>query len=465
LLLCELNKQRVAGTSLKKVSVKRNLSYLYRVLDLFKDHIDSCFPELMEQRFIVACSGGLDSVVLAHLCKGSGMSFALAHCNFRLRGAESDEDERFVGQLAHSLEVPFFVVRFDTIDYVRSHGLSVQLAARELRYEWFSTLREKEGYAYVLTAHHLDDMLETFLINLSRGTGLDGLTGIPANSNRIIRPLLPFRRSELQDFANQQGLSWREDSSNEETKYLRNKIRHHLVPVLKELHPSFLDNFKMTQGYLSDAARMLQQHVTTLKESLFIPYFNGYKIDLKELNRLEPLNGYLYALFKDYGFTAWADVEGLLTAMSGKEVHSKTHRLIKDRKYLLLQQIQEETDNDGVAAALESPGDLPVKLVIEPAEAIEEKDNTILYVDKETLNHNLTVRKRKKGDYFYPLGMNGKKKVSKFFKDEKMDAVAKENQWLLCCGDDIVWIIGRRADDRFKITSDTKNILKITLKE
>jgi len=447
------------------MSVKRNLSYLYRVLDLFKDHINSCFPELMGQQLIVACSGGLDSVVLAHLCKVSGMSFAMAHCNFRLREAESDEDERFVEQLARSLEVPFFVVRFNTMDYVRTHGLSIQMAARELRYQWFSTLCEKEGYAYVLTAHHLDDTLETFLINLSRGTGLDGLTGIPARSNGILRPLLPFRRTEIQDFANQQRLSWREDSSNEETKYLRNKIRHHLVPVLKELHPSFLDNFKMTQGYLSDAARMLQQHVNNIKESLFTPYFNGYKIDLKALNSLAPLHGYLYALFKDYGFTAWADVEGLLTAMSGKEVRSKTHRLIKDRKYLLLQQIQEGDDNEGVAATLDTPGDLPIKLLIEPAKAIEEKDNTILYVDKETLNHSLTVRKRKKGDYFYPLGMNGKKKVSKFFKDEKMDAVAKENQWLLCCGDDIVWIIGRRADDRFKITSETKNILKITLKE
>jgi tRNA(Ile)-lysidine synthase len=460
-----LYKQLAAGTSSKKMSVKRNLSYLYQVLDLFKDHINSCFPELMEQPLIVACSGGLDSVVLAHLCNVTGMSFALAHCNFGLREAESDEDERFVEQLAHSLDVPFFVVHFDTMDHVRSHGLSIQMAARELRYQWFSTLCEKEGYTYVLTAHHLDDTLETFLINLSRGTGLDGLTGIPARSNGILRPLLPFRRSEIQDFANQQHLSWREDSSNEETKYLRNKIRHHLVPDLKELHPSFLDNFKMTQGYLSDAAKMLQQHVNKVKESLFTPYFNGYKIDLKALNSLEPLNGYLYALFKEYGFTAWADVEGLLTAMSGKEVHSKTHRLIKDRKYLLLQQIQKGTDPEGMATTLDTPGDLPINLLIEPAAAIVEKDNTILYVDKETLNHSLTVRKRKKGDYFYPLGMNGKKKVSKFFKDEKMDAVAKENQWLLCCGDDIVWIIGRRADDRFKITSDTKKILKITLKE
>ncbi|MBT8282132.1 MAG: tRNA lysidine(34) synthetase TilS, partial [Muriicola sp.] len=209
----------------------------------------------------------------------------------------------------------------------------------------------------------------------------------------------------------------------------------------------------------------LSAHVNSIKEQIFIPYHQGYKIPLEALNKLEPTESYLYEIFKTYGFTSWVDISGLLTAMSGKEVRSKSHRLIKDRQHLILQQLIEESPARDEEEIPEVTGDLPLEIKIEEVEDIEEKNNTILYLDKETLNHRLTVRKWKKGDYFFPLGMDGRKKVSKFFKDEKMDAVAKEKQWLLCCGDDIVWIIGRRADDRFKITLKTKHILKVTLEE
>ncbi len=435
------------------------------MFNAFKDHIEKNFPQLQRQPGLVACSGGVDSVVLAHLCTQIGIQISLAHCNFKLRGSESEQDELFISQLAEQLNVAKYITHFDTEDYASEHKLSVQMAARELRYQWFATLMEKEEFSWVLTAHHLDDSLETFLINLSRGTGVEGLRGIPSNTNGILRPLLPFSRAAILHYAQEQGIVWREDSSNMETKYLRNKIRHELVPVLKELHPTFLENFKKTTDFISMAAEILSDHTRKLKEELFVPYHQGYKVSVRSLQALDPLQGYLYELFKEYGFHTWDDMESLLTAMSGKEIRSKTYRLIKDRKHLILQEIREEVEAVNEEDIPDELSELPINLKIEKVEQIEEKNNTILYVDKETLNHRLTVRKWKKGDYFYPLGMDGKKKVAKFFKDEKMDAVAKENQWLLCCGDEIVWIIGRRADDRFKITALTKNILKVTVAE
>ncbi|NER11418.1 tRNA(Ile)-lysidine synthase [Muriicola jejuensis] len=433
--------------------------------DAFREHIVKSFPQILENPVIIACSGGVDSVVLSHLCERCGLDFALAHCNYHLRGEDSDEDQRFTSNLADSLGVRYFTISFDTEAYASAHKLSIQMAARELRYRWFSELLSTQGYSCLLTAHHLDDALETFVINLSRGTGLEGLTGIPAETDKVVRPLLPFTRDEILVFAKEQGIQWREDHSNEETKYLRNKIRHELVPVLRELHPTFQRNFRKTLRFLTHTSAMLSNYIDGLREEIFEPYQDGYRISLNELEDFEPLEAYLYELFKPYGFTSWGDIAGLTNSLSGKEVRSSTHRLIKDREHLILQEFQSKPAESEEREISLDTGDLPLGLKVEQVMEIEEKNNTILYVDKETLNDTLTVRKWQKGDYFYPLGMDGKKKVSKFFKDEKMDAVAKQKQWLLCCGDQIVWIIGRRADDRFKITADTKEILKITTNE
>ncbi len=433
--------------------------------DAFREHIVKSFPQILENPVIIACSGGVDSVVLSHLCASCGLDFALAHCNYHLRGEDSDEDQRFTSDLADSLGVRYFTISYDTEAYASAHKLSIQMAARELRYQWFSELLSTQGYSYLLTAHHLDDALETFVINLSRGTGLEGLTGIPAETDKVVRPLLPFTRDEILVFAKEQGIQWREDHSNEETKYLRNKIRHELIPVLRELHPTFQRNFRKTLRFLTHTSAMLTHYIDGLREELFEPYQEGYRISLNELEGFEPLEAYLYELFKPYGFTSWGDIAGLTTSLSGKEVRSSTHRLIKDREHLILQEFQNAPAESEEREISLDTGDLPLGLKVEQVMEIEEKNNTILYVDKETLNDKLTVRKWEKGDYFYPLGMDGKKKVSKFFKDEKMDAVAKQKQWLLCCGNEIVWIIGRRADDRFKITADTKEILKITTNE
>ncbi len=417
---------------------------------------------LREQRFLLACSGGLDSVVLAYLCAASNLDFAIAHCNFQLRGEDSEGDEKFVNNLAHSLNKKCYITHFNTNDYIKKHKVSMQMAARELRYTWFSVIMAKKELKILVTAHHVDDALETFLINLSRGTGIDGLTGIPARTSTLARPLLAFSREDIIAYAKSHRIEWREDSSNSETKYLRNKIRHEIVPALKELHPTFLENFKQTLSHLADTAALVENYVAHLKANIFKKEGRITMINIEKL-QLHPQKAILYSLFKDYGFTAWDDIAHLLTASSGKEVRSHTHRLVKDRENLMLERL--DSPDYSVYEIQEGQGEIqqPIPLKIEGVPSMGELVEDVLYLDQETLKYPLLVRKWEKGDYFYPLGMKGKKKLSKYFKDEKVDVISKENQWLLCSDGAIVWVMGRRADDRFKVTDKTNKIIKIEL--
>ena len=434
------------------------------MLEEFQKHIKNNFSNLKQASFLLAVSGGVDSIVLTHLCSKSKLSFAIAHCNFRLRGAESNKDEVLVRQLAEELGIVFHVTHFDTIGYINKNKVSVQMAARELRYGWFKQIMQENGYKTLMTAHHADDNLETFLINLSRGTGLEGLNGIPTKTDIISRPLLAFSRAQILKYAESEKLKWREDESNTDTKYLRNKIRHDVIPELKELHPTFLENFGNTLKNLEGSSLILRNHINELKKELFKESEGVVYISIEKLQNLNPVAPYLYELFKDYGFTAWSDIKALLTATSGKEVRSKTHRLLKNRDNLLLQGL--ETSEDAIFFVSEETRSLhyPLKLIVNEVDNYENANNSnILYIDKKTLKYPLVLRKWQEGDYFYPLGMKGKKKVSKFFKDEKMDMISKEKQWLLCSDNKIVWIPGKRADDRFKVTEATKSIIKITL--
>jgi tRNA(Ile)-lysidine synthase len=429
----------------------------------FQSHINLNFPTLLESPFLIACSGGLDSVVLTQLCYDSGLNFAIAHCNFELRGIDSDTDEIFVKEYSAQLGKEFFSIHFDTISYVNEKKITVQMAARELRYTWFHDVLEKHNLTHVLTAHHLDDALETFLINLSRGSGIDGLTGIPEKTNTIARPLLKYSRAELLAYAKLNKLSWREDVSNTDTKYLRNKIRAQVVPLLKELHPNFLDNFKHSTQYLNQSATIAKNQIAAIQKELFVEENGLLKIDVNSLKQLDPLEGYLYGLFQAYGFTEWENLKDLLDAMSGKYLLSATHKLLKDRTALLLSSLEMEEDTlDAYAISINTTTVRnPITLDFVEVDYRNENVPTIIYVDKLALKYPLVVRKWKKGDYFYPIGFSGKKKLAKYFKDEKVPVVLKEKQWLLCSGDDIIWIIGRRADERFKVRTTTKEILKI----
>jgi len=404
-------------------------------------------------------------VVLAHLCSLNKMDFSIVHCNFQLRGYESDMDAFFVEDLARKLGKKIYIKDFDTNSYVNINKVSLQMAARELRYRWFEELMKKNKIKTLVTAHHADDNLETFIINLSRGTGIKGLTGIPAKTSNISRPLLIFSRAQIMQFAEIKNISWREDHSNLDKKYLRNKIREDVIPRLRELHPGFLGNYEATRANLEGSAALLENYLAEIKQELFQQEDDLIRIPINSLLKLDPIKVYMYELFHQYGFKEWNDVVGLLTASSGKEIYSQTHRLLKDRQYLLLQPLHPSTIEKFKIDAASGTITKPINMKIDEVKAMGEQSKRILYVDKETLNHKLSIRKWEKGDYFYPFGMNGTKKVSKFYKDEKLDLISKEKQWLLCSGDAIVWIIGRRGDDRFKVTPETKNILRFTITE
>ncbi|WP_299247819.1 tRNA lysidine(34) synthetase TilS [uncultured Aquimarina sp.] len=432
----------------------------------FKAHIEDHLSFLKEKKLLIACSGGLDSIVLTYMCHVLSLDFGIAHCNFKLRGKESEGDEEFVSEVAKKMTVPFFVTTFETEQYAKNHKLSIQMAARELRYDWFRELILEYQFDYVLTAHHKDDNLETFLINLSRGTGIDGLTGIPEINDIYVRPLLPFSRSQILEFAEKNAINWREDSSNSSTKYIRNKLRHDVIPELLGISPQFLQNFETTLDHLKQTSAFVKNQVDSVRKDVFeYSELDTIKIPIYKLQQYDEPKTYLYFLLKEYGFTAWDDIVQMLTAQSGKQVFSTTHRLVKNRGYLLLCPIIEEV-SDRVYKIPEEENMIIIPSGMIKLKEVSELSNTDLktiYVDKEKLKYPLIVRKWKEGDYFYPLGMKGKKKLSKYFKDEKLSLLAKERVWLLCSEDDIIWIINYRADNRYKINPKTKQLLKVTI--
>lgn len=441
------------------------------MLNEFLQHITKELPFLKDKKLLIAISGGIDSVVLTHLFYELEYSISLAHCNFRLRGKESDGDEAFVEDLAKKLDIPVFIKKFDTLQFASEEKLSVQLAARKLRYDWFNELLHQKQYDYLLTAHHADDAVETFLINLSRGTGLDGLTGIPKQNGKIIRPLLPFSREQIEKYAKEQNIDWREDSTNEETKYLRNKIRHKIIPILKELNPNFLNGFSKTQDNLQGIRVIADDRIEEVSKDVISESADKSVIqfNIEKLKELSNPKAYLFEMLKKYGFTEWNDVENLLNTQSGKYVYSNSHKLLKDRGFLLLSKIIDSIseavffiEKDNLFLKTEKIA-LKITEIDKPISSLKALPSTSILIDKDLLKFPLIVRKWKEGDYFYPFGMKGKKKISKYFKDQKISNFEKENSWLLCSENDIVWVVGQRSDDRFKITDKTKHIVQIEI--
>jgi tRNA(Ile)-lysidine synthase len=436
------------------------------MLTKFQNHLEQNFPHLKEKKLLLAVSGGLDSMVLMHLFQQLNYNIAIAHCNLQLREKESDEDENFVKFQAKKFQIPIFSTRFETEKFANTNKLSIQLAARKLRYDWFYQLLEEENYDYLLTAHHLDDQLETFLINLSRGTGIEGLTGIPATNDKIIRPLLPFSREEILAFAEENSISWREDSSNASTKYLRNKIRHEVIPILKALNPNFLSTFENTLEHLNQANALVND-VAKMQFDLVVKQLDNQHIfDIPRLLELSNYKAYLYQWLKDFGFTSWNDIYDLVNANSGKQIFSETHILLKDRNRLLLFEKNEKQNSESYFVKdFESKVNIPLKLSFCKVANISNVNANCIFVDENQLKLPLVIRKWQEGDVFYPAGMTGKKKLSKFFKDEKYSLLDKQNQWLLCSNDEIVWVIGKRADQRFIAKETTQNSIKIELEE
>ena len=435
------------------------------MLQKFQNHLLHNFQFLSGKKILLATSGGKDSMVMLHLFQQLDYKIGIAHCNFQLREMESFEDQNFVQEYATANDIPVFITQFDTKAFAEDYKVSTQVAARELRYNWFYELLETEKFDYILTAHHADDNLETFLINLSRGTGLEGLTGIPEQNDRVVRPLLAFSQEEMEEYAKLNNIQWREDSSNASDKYLRNKIRHHLVPTLKELNPNFLSSFHKTQTYLQEAQVMVEDASIMIYQQVAKQEEDTIYFDLKKLKKLPNYKSYLHQWLKEFGFSAWDDIYDLVESQSGKYVFSPEYRLLKDRDSLILSPINFVNEKEEYAIdENQKEVNIPLNLTFCKVADISLTTNSAIFVDADKLQFPLVLRHWNEGDSFQPFGMNGKsKKVSKLFKDEKLSLLEKENSWLLCSNEDIVWIIGLRQDERFRIENTTKNILKIQL--
>lgn len=427
----------------------------------FKNHIRNLSIST-EKKLLVAVSGGVDSMVLINLLLKSNLNFSVAHCNFQLRGKDSDLDESFVEEFCLKHNIEFYIKQFDVESFKTEFNYSTQMAARELRYKWFFDLIKKNKFDSLLTAHHLNDSLETFLINLSRGTGIKGLTGIQNNSYKILRPLLPFSKKEILNYANENNLQWREDETNLETEYARNKIRHEITPVLEEIHPGFLDNFSKTIQFLNSDSILIQNHIHEIREKLFQKKKDSWEISINELKKLNPLLSYLHSLFSEFGFKYPLEMEKLISSSKNGEIHSSKFRLIKNRDHLILISLIKDSFSNEIEL---KPNQIIEKpLYLRFSKSNFQDLNASESLDFTDIKFPLRLRKQKSGDVFFPLGMKGSKKVSKFFKDEKFSQIEKENAWILVDEDDqILYIVGKRVDERFKIKTNTHKFLNIYL--
>ncbi len=422
------------------------------------------------QKVLLAVSGGIDSMVLLHLFEKSGYEYGIIHCNFKLREAESDEDEDFVRNQVHIHGVPSWFKQFETKEYAQLNGISIEMAARELRYEYFEKIRFENHYDFIATAHHLDDLIETFFLNLSRKTGIKGLTGIKEKSGNIIRPLLFADRKEIEDFARYNFIDFREDSSNKEVIYQRNFLRNKILPLFSEWNPSFKNNLLASIENLKAVEQVYNGYLSEEKEKVINVNDDEVVIQINLLLNVPFPGTLLFEILAEYNFNSVVigEIYDSLSNDSGKQFYSKTHRVIKDRDCLYLTPLENKEDRiyyiETDDIELFEPLDLNLeKSQIKGFEII--KDSNVACLDLDLLEFPLLIRKWKQGDYFQPLGMTGFKKVSDFFIDMKVPIHEKENTWILCSGKKIVWIMGLRIDNRFKITSDTKRIFKIEIKQ
>jgi tRNA(Ile)-lysidine synthase len=441
------------------------------ILSTFKSFILA--NDLCTQRedIMLAVSGGIDSVVMTDLFYRAGYKCSILHCNFNLRGEESDGDEAFVRSLASSYDMPVYVQRFETEDYSREEGISIQMAARKLRYDWFDEISHKHRIDVIATAHNMNDSIETVLINMNRGTGIKGLTGIPVKNANYIRPILNITRKEIVEYLRETNLLFREDSSNASKKYRRNKIRHDVIPVLEEMNPAFVKTMYENMSRIAEGYEILQETVASKRKELFIKNQTHYQIDVSILKCLTPLSTWLYELFSVYNFSKdqCASIELILDSDSGKQFVSTTHRLYKDRDHLLLIEVEDESferyyiDSPGSKVSLPFAMDIDL---VEKNDMGELPDSQLIaYLDFEKLSFPLTIRKWLHGDHFYPLGMEKMKKISDFFIDTKIPVPLKKRTWILASGNKIVWIMGQRIDDRYKITDKTRQVFKLHLYE
>jgi tRNA(Ile)-lysidine synthase len=416
---------------------------------------------------LLACSGGIDSVVLCQLLGQAGYPFEIAHCNFQLRGEDSVQDEAFVEGLGIQFGLKVHIRRFETEAFAKDHGLSIQMAARQLRYEWFRQLLDAASLqpAFLLTAHHADDSIETVLMNMFKETGITGMHGILPKQDRVVRPLLFARKTEIQAYAESLELYWREDSSNSSDKYTRNFFRLSVLPLIDEAIPKASDNFLATIGHLKEVEQVYLEAIAQRKRKLLKRVGAEMHIPVAKLKLEQPLQTMAYEIIRDFGFTnqQLPDFINLLDAATGKHIASNQYRIIKNRNWLIVAPL-----HNAEASVIVIEEDDPIiefdhgRIHIKTSNDIipsNKKEEACL--DAKEIKFPLLLRKWKQGDYFYPLGMPKKKKVARFLIDQKLSATEKENVWVIESDRKIIWIVGHRIDDRVKITGCTKQVLKI----
>ena len=412
-------------------------------------------------RYLLAVSGGADSLVMTLLFRQAGFDCAIAHCNFHLRGADSDHDMELVRSLAAQWDIPLFVKEFDTPALQKDSGLSVEMVARQLRYDWFAQVGE--GFDYIVTAHNANDAAETMLLNLCRGTGLKGLTSIPERNGKIIRPLMVFTAREIRDYAAAHQLTYAVDCTNGDVAIPRNRVRHHIIPEMEAINPALIDTFNRNRAIFQKQYLFYQKNIEKCKKELLSCRKDIVVLDKKLLENHPDKHLILYEILKDFGFP-YAVVEQLdRDPQSGRQYFSSTHTLVVNRDEYLIQPHREEVAEEEVFQDLEA---LRCRFRVESAtwgpDSRFSNDNNTLYVPVEKLKFPLVLRPWRDGDVFHPLGACGRQKVSDFFTDHKIDRFAKQRVQLLCHGDDILWIVGFRSSEKFKIDSQTTQYYIIT---
>lgn len=458
-------------------------SFGFQFIAVFKHRFTNLYMELLQEfiqfnknknlfqpkdKLLLAVSGGVDSVVLCALCKQAGYDFAIAHCNFKLRGAASDKDEKFVQQLAAAYNVVFYVKNFDTVTIAATTKKSIEETARELRYNWFEALGAAHAFKYILTAHHADDNIETVMMHFFRGTGIKGLRGIVPKQGKIVRPLLFARRNELEAFTKSNQLSFVTDHTNAENDYTRNYFRNIILPMVSERYPEAQENILKNIQRFTETEKLYRQAVEVHIKKLVEPNGTEIHIPVLKLLKIIPLTTVVYEIIKEFGFTAHQadEVVALLTSETGKYIQSATHRIIKNRNWLIIAPVMQEqaqhiliedTDKRIVFAGGE--------IAIEKLTAGKVNFNTapsIALLDASEISFPLLLRKWKQGDYFYPLGMQKKKKLNRFLTDQKLSLTQKENTWIIEMNKKILWVVGMRIDDRFKVTASVTNLIQIS---
>lgn len=420
-------------------------------------------------RVIVGVSGGTDSVVLLHILHALGYECVVAHCNFHLRMEESNRDEEFVRALSKTMKLPFYNIDFDTVSYADRHGISIEMAARDLRYEWFHDLLKKLDAEAIAVAHHADDSIETMLMNLVRGTGLRGLSGIRPRNKKVIRPLLCCNRQELENYLIRYDLEHVEDSTNASVDYQRNKFRNEVLPLLEEINPSLRQTLYESLKRFEGTTAIYAQAIDAIREKIAETTDGLTKLNIDIIKQQVHIPTVMYEILHPFGFSG-ATIEQVtenLDAVSGKTFYSDTHRLIKDRKYLIISPKDDDTVDEYYItqpdAVIDQPFGLELKTLKLTSDFSISRSAKRVHIDASKLAFPLQLRRWREGDVFYPFGMKQRKKVSDFFIDNKLSLLEKEQSWLLVSGNDIVWIVGQRLDDRFRITAETTEVVELSI--